>query len=153
MTVTSISMNEDRSHLGALPGSHHCGPLPGRQHGFTFLEIMVALAILSIVLTAVYRMQSQTISMNTEKQFLTLAPLLGAGKLAQLESTAMKDGADEAGDFGEDYPGYRWRLSVEPVTSELFTDTGSALVHIDMAVAYQQDTYTFHLRTYRFVQK
>jgi len=146
-------MNKDQQIHTALPGSHLSDPLPARWRGFTFLEIMVALAILSIVLTAVYRMQSQTISMNTEKQFLTLAPLLGAGKLAQLESTAMKDGADGTGDFGEDYPGYRWHLSVEPVTSELFSDTASGLVHIDMAVSYQEDTYTFHLRTYRFVQK
>jgi general secretion pathway protein I len=146
-------MNRDQQIHTAPPGSHLSGPLPARWRGFTFLEIMVALAILSIVLTAVYRMQSQTISMNTEKQFLTLAPLLGAGKLAQLESTAMKDGADEAGDFGEDYPGYRWHLSVEPATSELFSDTASGLLHIDMAVSYQENTYTFHLRTYRFVQK
>jgi general secretion pathway protein I len=146
-------MNKDRHTLTALPGGHPSDPFSGRRSGFTFLEIMVALAILSIVLTAVYRMQSQTISMYTEMQFLALAPLLGAGKLAQLESTTIKDGADEAGDFGEDYPGYRWHLSVEPATSELFSDTASGLVHIDMAVSYQEDTYTFHLRTYRFVQK
>ncbi len=139
-------MNENRATKTGLPVGRS-------RQGFTFLEIMVALAILSIVLTAVYRMQSQTISMNTEKQFLTLAPLLGAGKLAQLESSALEDGADESGDFGEDYPGYSWRLSAEPVDSELFADTGASLLHIDMTVSYQEDTYTLHLQTYRFVQK
>lgn len=127
---------------------------PGtRWRGFTFLEVMVALAILSIVLVAVYRMQSQTISMSAEKHFLTLAPLLGAGKLAQLETAAQTGGADEAGDFGEDYPGYHWRLSVEPVESEIFSDAANSLVHLDMTVSYQEDTYTFHLQTYRVVQK
>ncbi len=125
----------------------------GRQSGFTFLEIMVALAILSIVLTAVYRMQSQTISMNTEKQFLTLAPLLGAGRLASLESTALEDGADESGDFGEDYPGYRWRVTATPVDSELLTAAGARLVRIDMTVSYQEDAFTLHLQTYRFIEK
>ncbi len=123
------------------------------RRGFTFLEIMVALAILSIVLTAVYRMQSQTISMNTEKQFLTLAPLLGAGRLASLESTNLEDGKDESGDFGEDYPGYRWQVTATPVESELLTAAGALLVRIDMTVSYQENTYTLHLKTYRFVAK
>ena len=146
-------MNKDRAILTGLPGSRPSATLPDLRRGFTFLETMVALAILSIVLTAVYRMQSQTISMDAEKQFLTLGPLLGAGKLAQLESTALEDGADDAGDFGEDYPGYSWRLSVEPVDSEYLADTGASLVHINMTVSYQEDTYTLHLKTYRFVRK
>jgi len=131
----------------------HCNTPAGRRQGFTFLEIMVALSILSIVLVAVYRMQSQTISMSAEKHFLILAPLLGTGKLAQLETAALEGDADEAGDFGEGYPGYRWRLSMEPVDSELFSDANSSLVQVKMTVSYQQDTFIYHLQTYRFVQK
>ena len=114
---------------------------------------MVALAILSIVLTAVYRMQSQTVSMDTEKRFLTLAPLLGAGKLAELESGEQENDGDQAGDFGEDYPGFTWQLHADPVESELLSDDSASLVHLDMLVSYQEGSYTFHLRTYRLVQK
>ena len=147
MTASSILMSDNGTSIPRTPGPAR------RRQGFTFLEIMVSLAILSIVLTAVYRMQSQTISMNTEKQFLTLAPLLGAGRLAAMESTALENDADESGDFGEDYPGYHWRLTVAPVDSELLSTAGAGLVRIDMTVSYQEDAFTLHLQTYRFVQK
>ena len=52
--------------------------------GFTLLEVMVAMAIMAIVLVSVYRMHSQTLTMNSASRFYTLAPLLAQSKLAQL---------------------------------------------------------------------
>jgi len=51
--------------------------------GFTLLEVMVALAVMSIVLVSVYRMHSQSLTMNTAARFYTLAPMLAQGKMAE----------------------------------------------------------------------
>ena len=47
---------------------------------------MVAMAIMAIVLVSVYRMHSQTLTMNTANRFYTQAPMLAQSKLAQLET-------------------------------------------------------------------
>jgi prepilin-type N-terminal cleavage/methylation domain-containing protein len=44
--------------------------------GFTLLEVMVAMAIMAIVLVSVYRMHSQTLTMNMAARFYTQAPMV-----------------------------------------------------------------------------
>ena len=58
---------------------------PGNSFGFTLLEVMVALAVMAIVLVSVYRMHSQSLTMNTAARFYTLAPMLAQGKMAEQE--------------------------------------------------------------------
>ncbi len=84
-----------------------------REGGFTLMEVMIAIAILAIALTAVYRSQSQSVSMAANARFLTTAALLGQGKMAEVDSRAGKDVSTENGDFGTDFPDYEWRLEVE----------------------------------------
>ena len=52
-------------------------------YGFTLLEVMVSVAIMSIVLVSVYRLHSQSLTMNTEARFYTQAPMLAQSKLAE----------------------------------------------------------------------
>jgi len=42
--------------------------------GFTLLEVMVALSVMSIVLVSVYRMHSQSLTMNTAARFYPRLP-------------------------------------------------------------------------------
>lgn len=120
--------------------------------GFTFLEIMVALSVIAIVLVSVYKMQSQTLAMSAEKRFYTTAPLLAAGKLAQLEVRPLSETGPREGDFGENFPDYRWSVDVQQVESEFLSDDASKLVRIDMDVAFHENQFVYHLRTYRFLQ-
>ncbi len=96
---------------GRTPLSAPGGPM--REGGFTLMEVMIAIAILAIALTAVYRSQSQSVSMAANARFLTTAALLGQGKMAEVDSRAGKDVSTENGDFGTDFPDYEWRLEVE----------------------------------------
>ncbi|NIW00139.1 prepilin-type N-terminal cleavage/methylation domain-containing protein, partial [Candidatus Saccharibacteria bacterium] len=86
--------------------------------GFTLLEVMVAMAVLSIVLVSVYRMHSQTLTMNTAARFYTQAPLLAQKKMAEVTTTSSGIFASDSGDFGEDFPGYSWQVSANEVSSE-----------------------------------
>jgi len=58
-----------------FPVTSHQRPIS--SNAFTLLEVMVAMAIMAIVLVSVYRMHSQTLTMNTASRFYTQAPMLG----------------------------------------------------------------------------
>jgi len=123
------------------------------EHGFTLLEVMVALAVMSIVLVSVYRMHSQSIAMNTMARFYTHAPLLAQYKLAEVEASSDNDLSGDSGDFGDDFPGYTWQVAVNEVSSEALGEIASDLVRIDVTVSFNEDEYAYNLRTYRFLRQ
>lgn len=124
-------------------------PRDGHTRGFTLMEVLVALAVLAIALTSIYKMQGRTIMMSSKARFLTVAPLLAQSKLAEIESSEFKDISNDSGVFGEAYPDYAWALSVEALPTELITDNNYHLVRIDVQIS-QGDEENFQLRTYRF---
>ncbi len=122
-------------------------------HGFTLLEVMVAMAIMAIVLVSVYRMHAQTLAMTAATRFYTQAPLLAAGKLAQMEVNASEIIDGMSGDFGEAFAGYRYSVSTSDATVEALGETGRDLKRIDITVSYNDDEYVYSLRTYGFVRE
>lgn len=125
-----------------------------RHNGFTLLEVMVAIAILSIALVAVYGSQSQSVSLASEAKLKTTAPLLAQAKIAEIEETEARDLTSSSGDFGEDFPGYRWEVTVRDVP---FFGEQEALKHlkrVDLTIyyaAWEEDVYK--LRLFRFAPK
>ena len=127
--------------------------LPGFSRtlsGFTLLEVMIALAVMSIVLVSVYRMHSQSLTMNTTARFYTLAPLLAQNKMAELETLSSEGFPDDSGDFGEQYPGYSWRTSLSDVSSEVLGEAADDLKRVDLTISYNNDQFSHNIRTYRF---
>jgi general secretion pathway protein I len=112
---------------------------------------MVAMAIMAIVLVSVYRMHSQTLTMNTANRFYTQAPMLAQGKLAQLETGTSEIIAGDSGDFGEKFPGYSWSVTVEEVSSEALGEVGDDLKRVDLTVSYNE--YVYSVRTYRLMRE
>ena len=124
-----------------------------RAPGFTLLEVMVAMAIMAIVLVSVYRMHSQTLTMNTAARFYTQAPMLAQGKLAQLEAASSGEIAGDSGDFGDKFPGYTWNITTDEVSSEALGEIAADLKRIDMTVSFNRDEYVYNVRTYRFLRE
>ena len=118
--------------------------------GFTLLEIMVSIFIIAIVLVAVYRMHTQTISMNTSVKFYSTAPLLAHGKIAELGIKPLNELTDDSGNFGEEFAGYRWNVSIDDVESEFLGVTGEDLKKIDVTISFNNNELTYNLRKYRF---
>jgi general secretion pathway protein I len=120
-----------------------------KTDGFTLIEVLVALAVLTITLTSIYRLHSQTMMMSSRARFYTLAPALAQSRLADMDRNGIKEAADGTGDFGQAYPGYGWASRIEEMPSELLQDKPYHLVQIDITVT-RDDQDSYNLRTYRF---
>jgi len=118
--------------------------------GFTLLEVMVALSVMAIVLVSVYRMHSQSLTMNTAARFYTQAPILAQGKMAELEALSSGAFPENSGDFGEQFPGYSWKTSVADITSEILGEVAEDLKRVDITVSLNENQFVYGLRTYRF---
>ena len=122
------------------------------RHGFTLLEVMVAMAIMAIGLTAVLGSHSQSVSLASEARFGTTAPLLAQGKMAELEVEAPEDLGDNSGDFGEEFPGYLWEVKVSDAVFDTPEGASRHLKRIDVIVVWgERRVYEFLLTRYRFV--
>ncbi|MCJ7684086.1 MAG: prepilin-type N-terminal cleavage/methylation domain-containing protein [Desulfobacteraceae bacterium] len=123
--------------------------------GFTLLEVMIAVAIIAIALMAVLGSQSQGLSLAGESRFNRTAALLAQGKMAEIE--AVKDRRDlnsDSGDFGDEFPGYTWQLSVHEVLFDGAEMISDRLKQIDLEVSWGSDElYQYRLRLYRFFPK
>ena len=131
-----------------LSGEQRCNP--SAKMGFTLLEILVAMSIITFALVAVFRLYTQTISISHQLAFNTTAPFLAQKKMADMTSMDEKELGDNSGDFGEAFPGYTWAVSVEDVTSE--TLAINDLKKIDVRVSMNNDEYAFSIRRYRFLR-
>ena len=122
--------------------------------GFTLLEVMVAIALIAIALMAVLGSQSQSVSLAGEARFNTTAALLAQSKMAEIESQDPEDLTADSGDFGEDFPGYTWKLAVSNVTLDRPENVSDHLKQVDLTVAWGEDEqFLYALRIYRFFQK
>ena len=120
--------------------------------GFTLLEVMVALAIIATVLISVYKLHTQSLTLALETRFNGIAPFLAQQKLAELvtEGTDLQD--NESGDFGEDFPNFRWQMEMEKIESGFKEKTDIGFAKIDLTVFANDNKYRYNLRTYRLVQ-
>jgi general secretion pathway protein I len=117
--------------------------------GVTLLEVMVALGIAALVLVTVYRLQTQSIAMESTVRFHTVAPLLAERVVARVEQQLPDAPESDQGRFGDDFDHYSWEVRTGDAGA-FSTPTGQPLLkQIDVRV-YRDDTREqFNLRTYR----
>ncbi len=122
-----------------------------RSLGFTLLEVMVAISIIAIALTAVLGSQSQSLSIASEAKFNTTATLLAQQKMAEISSGYSQDLSSDSGDFGDEFPNYRWELKVSDAIYPLSNEASESLTQIDLVISWgEDDIYQYNLRLYRF---
>ena len=113
---------------------------------------MIAVAIIAIALMAVLGSQSQGLSLAGESRFNRTATLLAQEKMAEVEAVKTQgDLNSDSGDFGDEFPGYTWQLSVHDVLFEGAERISDRLKQIDLEVFWGSDElYQYRLRLYRF---
>ncbi|MBZ4334177.1 prepilin-type N-terminal cleavage/methylation domain-containing protein [Corallococcus coralloides] len=86
--------------------------------GFTLLETMVALAILSVALMAIFDLNSGAVANHVYTKRLTVAALLSRSKMTDLEQKLYDDGFEQdddeqSGDFSDEgWPQFKWRARI-----------------------------------------
>lgn len=121
------------------------------RSGFSLLEILVAMSIIAIVFLSIFKMHNQTISMNHAVKFYTIAPLLAQNKVEELELRSVYESIYDSGDFGDNYPGYRYNISIDDTDSEFLGYAAGDLKKIDVTVFTEIEELSYSLRTYRFI--
>ena len=86
------------------------------KKGFTLLEVMIALAVVAIALTALLSLANRTIMVQGEQQNLTQATMLAEGKMTEYETMheLRRDGEVAAeGFFEAPFARYRWKITFQ----------------------------------------
>lgn len=86
--------------------------------GFTLIEVVIAMAILAGASIALYQSWSGSFSAVKKGRNYNTVSLLLQRKVAEFEVASRKLKADEvedqSGDFGSDFPDYRWEIKAKP---------------------------------------
>lgn len=95
------------------------------RRGFTLLEVMVAVAMLALAITAMAAINANSFEASNYARGVTVATLLARSKMLDLEQEIQKDGfgSNEKtfdGDFSEEgFPGVTWRAVARPVEVDI----------------------------------
>ncbi|MGQ9523389.1 MAG: type IV pilus modification PilV family protein [Armatimonadota bacterium] len=115
-----------------------------RPAGFTLLEMLVAMVLLTVGITGTMGALSGILQGARLADDYTTASLLAQSRLTELEQVdGLVEGTAE-GDFGEDYPGWRWEQEVIQAESE-------GLLQVTVTVIWQRgaEERTYTVTTYR----
>jgi prepilin-type N-terminal cleavage/methylation domain-containing protein len=91
------------------PSTHLTRRRRGRQ-GFTLIEVLATLVLIGIVIPFAIRGTSLALNTASNAKHQAEAATLGEAKLAELVSQGDWNTGNTQGDFGQDWPEYRWKL-------------------------------------------
>jgi general secretion pathway protein I len=125
------------------------GNTPDRSvKGFTLLEVMVSVAIIAIVFVSILKLQGQSILMNETIRFYTIAPLLADSKIAEIKLNPTNFELSSSGDFGDEYPGYSWKVQIEEIKIDVMESPQLNMKKIDVFISLNNDELKFSLSHY-----
>ncbi len=116
--------------------------------GFTLLEVMVALSVISIVLVSVLRMQGQTISMNEDFRFYTTAPQLAGLKMAGARLAPDGLPTADSGNFGDEFRGCSWDIRTEDLAIAADEETEMELIKVEVVISCMEGRHTYTISEY-----
>ena len=116
---------------------------PLEQNGFTLLETLVAMMILSIALVIIFQQFSEALNTGHISESYTRAVWHAREKMEELLLYETLAEEIQAGDFGD---GYRWRYRIEQLSSDgPLNQNGLSNFTITVWVHWQQGRNEKHL--------
>lgn len=112
---------------------------------------MVSVIIIATGFIAIYSLHTQTMKASNDIRFFTKAPLLAQKKIAELEMS-LNDLSDSQGDFGEDFEGFAYKVTVSDVENETLGEASKNLKKIDLQILFNEGENAYDLTVYRFAQ-
>lgn len=87
--------------------------------GFTLAEVLVTMALLAVVVPAAMQGMSLCLDTGDRARLREQASSLAQGKLAELCAAGQYQQANVEGDFGTDWPKYRWQAAISSYDATL----------------------------------
>ncbi|MCX5643161.1 MAG: prepilin-type N-terminal cleavage/methylation domain-containing protein [Phycisphaerae bacterium] len=130
-------MRQDRkdslkSQVSSLKPSHFTLHT-SRSHvgGFTFVELLVTMVLISIVMPVVMQTIGLCTRLAGQSRRQVEAACLAETKLTELTAAQDWESGSNRGDFGTDWPGYEWSMTVANWTED------SSVRQLDLAVTWR----------------
>jgi prepilin-type N-terminal cleavage/methylation domain-containing protein len=101
-----------------------------RSGGFTFIELLATLVLMAIIMPVAMRCISLCTRLGGQSRRHIEAASLAHTKLTELTVSRDWKTGEKIGDFGVDWPGYRW-------TAEVSSWTDAAVNQLDLTVFWQ----------------
>jgi general secretion pathway protein I len=139
-----VSKNSARCNTPRTPH-----PAPRTEEGFTLLEVIVALAILSVAFALAMELLAAGVRSAKASEDYTQAVLLARQKMAEVVVTPNLEGSADKGDFDR---GFHWYSEVQPLSQEEERDPAARLYQVRVRVTWpgrgaekSLDLYTFRM--------
>ena len=101
-----------------------------RCGGFTFIELLSTVVFLGIIMPVAMQSIGLCTRLGGQSRRQIDAASLARTKLTELTCTGDWQSGEKSGDFGEDWPGYRWSAVVSSWTD-------STVSQLDLTVTWQ----------------
>ncbi len=115
---------------------------PPAEFGFTLVEVVIAIAILALVLVPLLGSVSHGLKTVRMAKTRSVAFRLAQDKMAEIEMLPVPDAeGTESGDFGDEYPDYRWEIEAikSPELQEMETYLPSLVaMEVHLSVFWQE---------------
>ena len=85
----------------------------GKDEGFTLLEVMVAVAVLSFALVSILAVAGRNVSLSARAADIRTASALADDMASRIDARGLSSTSARSGKF-EERPGFEWHLSVVP---------------------------------------
>jgi prepilin-type N-terminal cleavage/methylation domain-containing protein len=131
--------NGKSPHPSPLPAYRERGKEAGKPHrrrgGFTLIEVTATMLLIAIVLPSIMEGVAQSTAAAARARSRNEVCGLAQGKLAEILSGVEWQNGNLSGDFGEDWPGYKWQATVQPWPDDTTTQS---IQEIDLVVTWTQ---------------
>ncbi len=101
-----------------------------RSGGFTFIELLATVVFLGIIMPVAMQSIGLCTRLGGNSRRQIEAASLARTKLTELTCTGDWQSGEKSGDFGEDWPGYRW-------TAVVSSWPDSTVSQLDLTVTWQ----------------
>jgi prepilin-type N-terminal cleavage/methylation domain-containing protein len=102
-----------------------------KRRGFTFIEVLATMSLLAIALPTVMEGVTLSLSAGGQAKQQAQASSLAFGKMNEIIAQGQWEQTNMSGDFGTDYPGFRW-------TAQVAEWDGSAVQQLDVTVSWRR---------------
>jgi general secretion pathway protein I len=121
--------------------------MKNERSGFTLLEVLVAVAILSIALVVLLGLRNQDVKWVDETRHLTVATALAKMKMVETGLESFPDLGETNGEFGQGFPDFHWHRAVSSTPFDHVRE-----VHVSVTWG-QSDRESVELVNYVFQEK